>query len=97
MQPDVHDELRGTDRLWSRQLRVCGREMQRGSIISPHNGTKITLIAYPVKPLSAMNVTTLHGIICMDYISGDHSCRKYPVPLSHRYCSARVHDNEGER
>ena len=44
-----------------------------------------------------MNVTTVHGIIDMDYVSGDHGCREHPVPLPHRYCSARVYDHEGER
>jgi len=44
MQPDVHDELRGAYRLWSRQLRVYKREMQCGSIIAPHKGYKTTVI-----------------------------------------------------
>jgi hypothetical protein len=46
MQPDVHDELRGTDRLWSRQLRVCKRDMQCGSleIITVYNGYKTAVI-----------------------------------------------------
>jgi len=44
MQPDVHDELRGTYRLWRWQLRVYKREMQCGSIIPPHNGYKTAVI-----------------------------------------------------
>jgi hypothetical protein len=44
MQPDVYDELRRTDRLWSRQLRVYKREMQCGSTIPPHNGYKTAVI-----------------------------------------------------
>jgi len=44
-----------------------------------------------------MKVTTVHGIIGMDYVSGDHGCREYPVPLSYRDCSARVYDYEGEK
>jgi hypothetical protein len=44
MQPDVYDELRRTDRLWSRQLRVYKREMQCGLIIPPSNGYKTAVI-----------------------------------------------------
>jgi hypothetical protein len=42
----MHDELRGTDRLWCRQLRVCEREMQCGSldIITPYISNKTTVI-----------------------------------------------------
>jgi hypothetical protein len=43
---NLHDELRGTDRLWCRQLRVCKREMQCSSIIiiTPYNRYKTTVI-----------------------------------------------------
>jgi hypothetical protein len=44
-----------------------------------------------------MKMTTVYGIIGLDYVSGDHGCREYPVPLPHRYCRARVYDHEGER
>jgi len=44
-----------------------------------------------------MNVTTVHGIISMDFVSGDHGRREHHVPLPHRYCDSRVYDNEGER
>jgi hypothetical protein len=60
MQPVMHDELRGTDRLWCRQLQLCEGEMQCGSldIITAYNGYKTAVITLRRKPLSAMNVTT---------------------------------------
>jgi len=47
-----------------------------------------------VKPLIVMNVTTVYGIIGMDYVSHDHGCGEYPVPLPHRHGDPRVHDHE---
>jgi len=44
-----------------------------------------------------MNVTTVHGIICMDNPSNDHSSRDNSLPVPHRHCYARYVDIEGER
>jgi hypothetical protein len=44
-----------------------------------------------------MNVTTVHGIICMVNSSNDYSCRDYPLPLPHRHCDAWIYNHEGER
>ena len=85
--------------LWCRHQRVGERETQNnpGRDISPFDGYTTTIILPHVKPLSAMNVTTVHGSICMDYVSSDHDCRKCPVPLPHSCCSTQMHDHEGER
>lgn len=81
-----------------RELRVHEWEMYCSSIeiISFSPVTKLQYTPL-LKPLSAMNVTTVHGNIGMDYITGNYGCRECPVPLSHRYCSDWIYDPEGER
>jgi len=95
----VHDELRRTDRLRGRPLRVCERELQSDSI----DVTKVTPLTSPLinrvflKPLSAISVTTKHGTIGLDYASHDHDCRNHPVPLPYRHRDSWVYDHERKR
>jgi hypothetical protein len=43
-----------------------------------------------------MNVTTVHGSICMDNPSHNHGCRDYPLPVPLRYCITWIFDHERE-
>jgi hypothetical protein len=95
----VHDELRRADRLRGRPLRMCVRELQGDSI----DVTKVTLLTSALinrvflKPLSAMNVTTVHGTIGLDHASHDHDCRNNPVSLPYRHRDSWDYDHERKR
>ena len=44
-----------------------------------------------------MNVTTVHGIICMVNPSNNYRCRDYPFPVPHWHCDAWIYDLKRER